>query len=78
MTLNLETPLPQGTLIRFANGTTYKGTGKVCGISTSGQAVIGRGLIVELFELTDGEGKAIKHPYTHISIFEIEVKEVLE
>lgn len=69
---------PQGTKIRFANGKIYHGTGKICGVATTGAPVIGKSMIVELETLFDSENKPIAQEYTHITVFEVEIKEILK
>lgn len=76
--MQLEKSLPQGTRVRFSNGeNSHKGTGIVCGISTIAQPVIGRGIIIEVTTLVDGQGDPINYEYTHIVIFESDIKEIL-
>ena len=67
--------IEQGVLVRFKASDTVFGVGKVCGISTTGEAIIGRGIIIEIIK-SDGIDP-VTYPYTHMVVFENQIELIL-
>lgn len=66
----------QNTMVKWNDGVT-KGIGKVVGLATTGEAVIGKGLIVEVLESMPVLPNEI-YPYTHRVVFEVHVEKLLD
>lgn len=63
----------QDEKVSYDNGV-VKGTGKVVGIATNGQAVIGKSYIIQPDVPITNE----TYPYTHFTIFEIHLKSLID
>lgn len=63
--------MKQGTEVEFKIGN-VEGTGVVCGVATIPQAVIGKGLILEIVRIKTTAGP-LDYPYTHMVAFENQV-----
>lgn len=66
--------IEQGKLVEFKVTNELYGTGKICGVTTNPQPIIGQTVILEIVSLSF---KPTDYPYTHMGVFECQiVKEI--